>query len=55
MIDGTPLLDIKPYIPDVDAHPGAKMGWISGKMGRDSGIHLSDSRFSNSENEPNIP
>ena len=26
VIDGTPLLDIKPYIPAFDVHPGAKTG-----------------------------
>jgi tRNA-Thr(GGU) m(6)t(6)A37 methyltransferase TsaA len=29
LIDGTPILDIKPYIPTVDAFPDASMGWIS--------------------------
>lgn len=28
MIDGTPVLDIKPYVPYVDAHPGARSGWL---------------------------
>jgi tRNA (adenine37-N6)-methyltransferase len=28
ILDGTPLLDIKPYVPDFDAHPGAKAGWF---------------------------
>ncbi len=27
MLDGTPVLDIKPYIPDADAFPGAATGW----------------------------
>lgn len=27
-IDGTPLLDIKPYLPTTDSEPGAKMGWL---------------------------
>lgn len=27
MLEGTPVLDIKPYIPDVDAFPTAKAGW----------------------------
>lgn len=27
MLDGTPLLDIKPYVPDFDAHPWATTGW----------------------------
>ena len=26
--DGTPILDIKPYIPFADCHPGARGGWI---------------------------
>jgi tRNA (Thr-GGU) A37 N-methylase len=45
MIDGTPLLDIKPYIPAIDAHPEATDGWISGKMGGDRSKKLSDGRF----------
>lgn len=28
-IDGTPLLDIKPYLPTTDAEPGASMGWLA--------------------------
>ena len=28
VLDGTPLLDIKPYVPQVDAHPDAKAGWF---------------------------
>lgn len=31
-IDGTPLLDIKPYIPSVDAFPDASLNW-PGKTG----------------------
>ena len=27
--DGTPLLDIKPYLPSTDAEPGAAMGWLA--------------------------
>jgi tRNA-Thr(GGU) m(6)t(6)A37 methyltransferase TsaA len=26
MVDGTPVLDIKPYVPYADAHPGARSG-----------------------------
>ena len=29
VLDGTPLLDIKPYVPDFDAHPDAATGWYS--------------------------
>ncbi len=28
MLDGTPVLDIKPYIPYADAFPEAKSGWV---------------------------
>ena len=27
-VDGTPLLDIKPYLPSTDAEPQASMGWL---------------------------
>ena len=27
-IDGTPLIDIKPYLPTTDCEPGAGMGWL---------------------------
>jgi tRNA (Thr-GGU) A37 N-methylase len=26
-LDGTPLLDIKPYFPSTDAVPDARVGW----------------------------
>jgi tRNA (adenine37-N6)-methyltransferase len=29
MLDGTPLLDIKPYLPDFDIHPVTKIGWYA--------------------------
>ena len=28
MLDGTPLLDIKPYVPKFDAHMNARAGWF---------------------------
>ena len=38
VLDGTPLLDIKPYVPDFDSHPDACAGWYAsrpaGKEGR---------------------
>lgn len=30
VLDGTPLLDIKPYVPRFDAFPDASEGWIAG-------------------------
>jgi tRNA-Thr(GGU) m(6)t(6)A37 methyltransferase TsaA len=28
LLDGTPILDIKPYLPYADAFPNAKAGWV---------------------------
>jgi tRNA (adenine37-N6)-methyltransferase len=28
LLDGTPILDIKPYLPNVESHPDAISGWI---------------------------
>lgn len=30
MLDGTPVLDIKPYLPEFDAAPHARTGWLEG-------------------------
>jgi len=32
MIDGTPLLDIKPYIPPFDVREKVRIGWLEGKL-----------------------
>ncbi len=32
MLDGTPLVDIKPYIPKFDAFPSASEGWTAGRQ-----------------------
>jgi tRNA (adenine37-N6)-methyltransferase len=29
MLDGTPLLDIKPYVPDFDAQADVRTGWYA--------------------------
>jgi tRNA-Thr(GGU) m(6)t(6)A37 methyltransferase TsaA len=29
MLDETPLLDIKPYVPEFDIHPADRIGWYS--------------------------
>jgi tRNA-Thr(GGU) m(6)t(6)A37 methyltransferase TsaA len=34
-IDGTPLLDIKPYIPAIDERSVVKLGWLEGKLGKE--------------------
>ena len=33
LLDGTPVLDIKPYIPMADAFPQAKAGWVEEQEG----------------------
>ncbi|MFC1557714.1 tRNA (N6-threonylcarbamoyladenosine(37)-N6)-methyltransferase TrmO [candidate division KSB1 bacterium] len=34
VLDKTPLIDIKPYVPRFDCHPEATEGWIDGKQER---------------------
>ena len=34
MVDGTPLLDIKPYVPEFDAVPECRTGWLEDIAGR---------------------
>ena len=31
MLDGTPLLDIKPYVPEFDIHEVSKTGWYANR------------------------
>jgi tRNA (adenine37-N6)-methyltransferase len=31
VLDGTPLLDIKPYVPEFDAKPDARAGWYENR------------------------
>jgi tRNA-Thr(GGU) m(6)t(6)A37 methyltransferase TsaA len=44
MVDGTPLLDIKPYVPEFDALKAERIGWLFGKVNK---VHTakSDDRF----------
>ena len=32
VLDGTPLLDIKPYVPKFDVRENVKIGWLKGKL-----------------------
>jgi len=45
ILDGTPLLDIKPYVPDFDDRPGARTGWLTADLQQIRG-QRSDDRFS---------
>lgn len=43
MVDGTPLLDVKPYVPEFDAYPGSRAGWFDRSRSTRS---VADGRFS---------
>jgi tRNA-Thr(GGU) m(6)t(6)A37 methyltransferase TsaA len=44
ILDGTPLLDIKPFVPDFDQPAGARAGWLEDVRGRARSVK-SDRRF----------
>lgn len=44
VLDGTPLLDLKPYVPAFDAYPGSRCGWLESVAG-DAETVRSDDRF----------
>ncbi|MCG6896546.1 MAG: tRNA (N6-threonylcarbamoyladenosine(37)-N6)-methyltransferase TrmO [Thiocapsa sp.] len=44
ILDGTPLLDIKPYVPAFDAPSDVRCGWLE-KAHRTVAKHRSDNRF----------
>lgn len=44
MLDGTPLLDIKPYVPEFDHHGHVRTGWLEDAR-KTVGKRQSDNRF----------
>jgi tRNA-Thr(GGU) m(6)t(6)A37 methyltransferase TsaA len=44
VVDKTPLLDIKPYIPDFDVRPAERIGWLQGAAHKAAGLKA-DGRF----------
>lgn len=34
ILDGTPLLDIKPYVPDFDSNENVSVGWLEEQRGK---------------------
>lgn len=44
ILDGTPLLDIKPYVPDFDRPEEARAGWLEAERGKVKDAR-SDDRF----------
>ena len=45
LLEGTPILDIKPYVPEFDCRPEASSGWVKGKVQNNREKHFADSRF----------
>ncbi|MEA2012269.1 MAG: tRNA (N6-threonylcarbamoyladenosine(37)-N6)-methyltransferase TrmO [Verrucomicrobiota bacterium] len=46
VLDGTPLIDIKPFVPNFDAQTDVKVGWLE-KHNNKVNKHKSDARFLN--------
>jgi tRNA (Thr-GGU) A37 N-methylase len=42
LIDGTPVLDIKPYVPEFDEREDVRLGWLEEARRRNA---ASDDRF----------
>jgi len=48
VLDGTPLLDIKPYVPDCDVFPIERIGWYANALGS----RTADDRFARGTPNP---
>jgi tRNA-Thr(GGU) m(6)t(6)A37 methyltransferase TsaA len=44
LLDGTPILDLKPYVPEFDARTDARIGWYATAARKDQVVE-SDARF----------
>lgn len=44
IVDGTPVLDIKPYVPEFDDREGARIGWLTGRA-QEARMARADGRF----------
>lgn len=44
ILDGTPLLDIKPYVSQYDSYPGQRCGWLEGDQAK-TDVTAADGRF----------
>ena len=45
IVDGTPLLDIKPYVPEFDVRKVERIGWLANRVDRTAEMEA-DERFS---------
>ena len=44
ILDGTPVLDIKPYVSQYDSYPAQQCGWLDGERAK-KGVVVADDRF----------
>ena len=44
ILDGTPVLDIKPYVSQYDSYPAQQCGWLDEKRAK-KGVIVADDRF----------
>ena len=42
LLDGTPILDIKPYLPYADSFPEASLGWTGEEEGHEYAVEFSE-------------
>lgn len=55
MLDGSPLLDIKPYVPAFDAWPDARAGWFDAAGESGTAREAADARFAREDgDEPDV-
>lgn len=44
ILDGSPLLDLKPYVSQYDSYPAQRCGWLEGERTKKGGL-VADARF----------
>jgi len=54
ILNGAPLLDIKPYVSEYDSYPNQRRGWLDSADARPD-IHIADERFLEASPETNSP
>jgi len=42
IVSGTPVIDIKPYVPAFDSRTGCRVGWFAGKLDRAATVQADD-------------
>ena len=55
LMDGTPIFDIKPYLPEFDSHPEAKAGYVEGTDYRTLEVSVPDDLLLRIPEDSRIP